>query len=597
MSRVITITSPSGATLKTKNKFVDDDIAVQVSDSENIVASNIKSGVSILGVSGTYEGFVPSGTINISNNGTYSVSAFAEAVVSVPGLVPSGTLEISSNGVYDVGNYASASVNVSLAGVQTVDELVNKTISYYEGALLTSNSYLYSFGSYMFFNCSNLSYVKISLFSLSTSSAFLKVGMYAFDGCSMLSSINIFDSSFTSNTSNTVYYFENAAFSNCTLLSTSLKLRVSSPVGTWAFYKTGITEIDLSFAYFTVIASINNGVFKDCSNLSKIHVYAYNNSSMGNLVSIGSQAFEGTAITEITSSTFEFYKSNHSGNYGVSFNTSTFHSCSNLSKVDMPYTANQIPANCFHACSNLETFRVYKDDGTPLGGQLTYINDAAFSQCYNLSSFVLDVPLPSTLTLNRSAFAYCSKLSKFNYISSTQTISSYCFFAAGLRSWEASTTQYLGSYAFGNALSLKFFKNSKANMNGNNVFRSCQNLSYALCATLQQSTFANCYNLKSFMCGVGVSSSCFQYCSSLESFYLSGTTVVNLQNTNAFAWTPINQSSHLGYFGSIYVRSSLLDSYKAATNWVQFSDRFVGVTDEEMEQIITDYMNVSYVEE
>jgi hypothetical protein len=33
----------------------------------------------------------------------------------------------------------------------------------------------------------------------------------------------------------------------------------------------------------------------------------------------------------------------------------------------------------------------------------------------------------------------------------------------------------------------------------------------------------------------------------------------------------------LGYFGSIYVPTSLLASYKTANNWTYFSSRFVGV--------------------
>lgn len=63
----------------------------------NLVASNIKSGVSIFGVTGTLSG----------------------------GITPTGTLDITNNGTYDVTNYASASVNVSGGsssggGIQTV---------------------------------------------------------------------------------------------------------------------------------------------------------------------------------------------------------------------------------------------------------------------------------------------------------------------------------------------------------------------------------------------------------------------------------------------------------------------------------------------
>lgn len=84
MSRVITLTNPSGATLKTKEKYVDDDIAVQVDGAENVVAGNIKSGVTILGVEGTLPP-APSGTLEITENGTYDVSGYENVTVEIGG--------------------------------------------------------------------------------------------------------------------------------------------------------------------------------------------------------------------------------------------------------------------------------------------------------------------------------------------------------------------------------------------------------------------------------------------------------------------------------------------------------------------------------
>lgn len=55
-----------------------------------------------------------------------------------------------------------------------------------------------------------------------------------------------------------------------------------------------------------------------------------------------------------------------------------------------------------------------------------------------------------------------------------------------------------------------------------------------------------------------------------------GSSVVSI-GTTIFYNTPMSSSTYLGYFGSIYVPSSLLNSYKTATNWTFYSNRMVGI--------------------
>ena len=59
--------------------------AVTAAIDADIVAGNIKKDVEILGVTGTYEGQQPSGTVTITQNGTTDVSSYATADVQVSG--------------------------------------------------------------------------------------------------------------------------------------------------------------------------------------------------------------------------------------------------------------------------------------------------------------------------------------------------------------------------------------------------------------------------------------------------------------------------------------------------------------------------------
>jgi hypothetical protein len=105
-------------------------------------------------------------------------------------------------------------------------------------------------------------------------------------------------------------------------------------------------------------------------------------------------------------------------------------------------------------------------------------------------------------------------------------------------------------------------------------------VSFPACTRIGNYAYAACYSLTtiSFPACTTIGSSAFSRCYNLKSLYLTNSVVCTLANSNAFSSTPIGgYSASAGTYGSIYVPASLVDAYKAATNWTYFASRIVGI--------------------
>lgn len=142
---------------------------------------------------------------------------------------------------------------------------------------------------------------------------------------------------------------------------------------------------------------------------------------------------------------------------------------------------------------------------------------------------------------------------------------------------------------------------------GSQAFERCTELSYAsfpTCTRISVNAFNNCHTLSSvlfpnveiiengcfYSCSAlteiklnkctRIGSSAFRECRKLESVYLLKSEVATLVNANAFQTTPISNSTYLGHFGSIFVPASLVDAYKSALNWSNYSGRITAYVEE-----------------
>ena len=75
----------------------------------------------------------------------------------------------------------------------------------------------------------------------------------------------------------------------------------------------------------------------------------------------------------------------------------------------------------------------------------------------------------------------------------------------------------------------------------------------------------------------------FNGCSALMTLILRNTTICTLGNNSAFDNTPIKN----GGTGYIYVPRALVESYKSATNWSNFSTQFRALEDYTVDGTIT----------
>lgn len=196
--------------------------------------------------------------------------------------------------------------------------------------------------------------------------------------------------------------------------------------------------------------------------------------------------------------------------------------------------------------------------GAIVGSSASFIASYAFYHCSNLTT----ASFPAATSIGYNAFGYCSSLTTASFPVAT-SIGSYTFgYCSSLAAVSFPAVTSISNYAFAYCYSLTAVSFPAATSIGGNAFAYCSNLTTA--------SFTSTVNL--------IGSYAFRSCYRLVSLYLTGVSKVPTLSASAFVSTPIGgYSTYAGRYGSVYVPSSLLASFKTAANWSSISARLVGV--------------------
>ena len=250
--------------------------------------------------------------------------------------------------------------------------------------------------------------------------------------------------------------------------------------------------------------------------------------------------------------------------YATTVKNSAFYGCSSLSQVSLP-VCSSIGNGAFFLCSSLSQVSL------PMCSSIGY---SVFQNCIKLTQ----VSLPMCNTIGNYAFQNCSKLSQVD-LPVCNVISANAFqYCSSLTQVSLPMCSSIGYYVFRYCSSLSQVSLPVCSYIGEAAFFNCSSLtqmSLPMCSYIGDKAFQNCSKLSQVDLPVcsSIGWVAFQYCSSLSIITIGYSSVCSLGG-DAFGYTPIATGT-----GSIYVPASLVDAYKSAKNWSNYSSRIFPISE------------------
>lgn len=224
-------------------------------------------------------------------------------------------------------------------------------------------------------------------------------------------------------------------------------------------------------------------------------------------------------------------------------------------------------ASRFNSLAEIEYLEGTLTRAVDTDGVITEIPLYAFQMMESLSV----ASFASCVRIWDSAFQQCSNLTEISFPMCSY-IGGNAFAFTNIRSVYFPECSYIGYYAFGSCPELTHVNFPKCTSTADTLFARCSKLvsvEMPLCSTIVASMFAYCYSLKTLSFPNCTSIARFAFMStSVDSVYLLGSSIPTLSASSVFYSAKIPR---------FYVPSSMVDAYKSASVWRNYSTYIYGI--------------------